>query len=111
MISTEDYNGVCVLSVAGELVGEECAKVRKAVEESIDQHHVVNFAIDLEKCPYLDSEGLETVCWIKSKCDELFGMMKVVAPDENCRKIFEITRLDQRLELETDLPTALKAMR
>lgn len=111
MISTEDYNGVCVLSITGELSGDECAKVRKAVEDSIDQRHVVNFAVDLEKCAYLDSEGLETVCWIKGKCDELFGMMKVVTADENCRKIFEITRLDERLEIEADLTTALKAMR
>ncbi len=111
MINSEDYNGVCVLSVAGDLTGDECAKVRTVVEQSIDQRHVVNFAVDLEKCTYLDSEGLETVCWIKAKCDELFGMMKLVAPDETCRKILEMTRLDERLEIEVDISTALKAMR
>ncbi|HEY0008757.1 MAG TPA: STAS domain-containing protein [Tepidisphaeraceae bacterium] len=111
MITSEDYNGVCVISVASDLSGENCKITRQIVDNSIDTKHVVNFALDLEKCPFIDSEGLQTLLWIKGRCDELFGMMKVVKLDEHCRKIFEITRLERRFDIENDLTVALKAMR
>ena len=111
MITSDDYNGVCVLSIATDLSGDHCAAAKAIVEKTIDDKQIVNFAIDLEKCPFIDSEGLETLLWIKTRCDELFGMMKLVKPDEHCRKIFEITRLDRRFDVEQDLTVALKAMR
>ncbi len=111
MIKTDEYNGVCVISVIGELTGDDCGTTRKTVETQIDTHHVVSFAIDLEQCTFIDSDGLETLLWVKRKCDELFGMMKVVKPDENCRKILQITRLESRFDVEADLSLALKGIR
>ncbi|HEX8339350.1 MAG TPA: STAS domain-containing protein [Tepidisphaeraceae bacterium] len=111
MITSDEYNGVCVITVEADLAGEQSAAVRKAVEKTIDDRHIVSFAIDLQRCPFIDSEGLETLLWVKRRCDELFGMMKVVNPDEHCRKIFEITRLSSRFDIEQDLTVALKGMR
>lgn len=111
MIKTDEYNGVCVLSITGELAGDECDAARKIVEKQIDEKQIVNFALDMEQCNFVDSEGLEFMLWVKRKCDELFGMMKVVGPDETCRKIFQITRLDKRFDIENDLSFALKSMR
>ena len=111
MITSDDYNGVCVITLTSDLSGENCKLARQIVDQSIDAKHIVNFALDLERCPFIDSEGLQTLLWIKSRCDDLFGMMKVVKPDEHCRKIFEITRLDRRFDVENDLNVALKAMR
>lgn len=111
MIKSDEYNGVCVLSVNGELTGDDCKLARQAVEHQVDTRQIANFVVDLENCGFIDSDGLETLLWIKKRCDDLFGMMKVVKPDENCRKIFEITRLESRFDVETDLAIAMKAMR
>ncbi len=111
MIKTDEYNGVCVLSVVGELSGDNCRDAHKVVETQIDSRQVVSFAVDLEQCTFIGSDGLETLLWMKRKCDELFGMMKVVNPDDNCRKIFEITRLDSRFDIEDDLTAALRGIR
>jgi anti-anti-sigma factor len=111
MITSDDYNGVCVLTLNGDFSGDDCRDARRIVEQTIDTKQIVNFAVDLDRCPFMDSEGLETLLWIKGKCDEMFGMMKVVNPDESCRKIFEITRLESRFDVERDLAHALKAMR
>jgi hypothetical protein len=48
---------------------------------------------------------------MKKRAEELFGRLKLVNLDENCKKILEITRLDHRFECQADLPTALKTMR
>ena len=111
MITSDEYNGVCVLNIDGDLAGEGCAALRKLVETTIDLKQIVSFAVDLAKCPFIDSEGLQTLLWLKGRSDDLFGMMKVVGPDEHCRTIFAMTRLDARLDIEDDLTAALKGMR
>lgn len=110
-LKCDQYNQACVLSVNGDLAAENVESCRKAVEEHIDQRQIVDFVIDLEKCPFIDSEGLETLLWIKRRCEDLFGQAKLSGLDENCRKILEITRLGRRFECHEDLAEALKTMR
>ena len=111
MIKCEDYNNVCVVSLDGDLTGEANLAVRKSAEERIDQKQVVDFVIDFEKAGFFDSEGLETLLWLKRRSEDLFGQLKLVNLDENCKKILEITRLEHRFECHPDLPSALKQMR
>ncbi len=111
MIKSDEYNDVCVLTVTGDLAGVLCDEAKQIVEKQIETRQIANFAIDLEQCGFIDSDGLELMLWMKSRCDDLFGMMKVVKPDENCRKILEITRLEKRFDVENDLSFALKSMR
>lgn len=110
-IKCDDYDHICVVSVAGDLAGETSAALRKAVEDSIDQRQIVAFVLDFEGCTFVDSEGLSSLLWARKKVEELFGQIKLVNLDEHVRKIFEITRLDCRFECPADLATALKTMR
>jgi anti-anti-sigma factor len=110
-VKCDEYNGICVLTVEGDLTTEAGGQIRRFVEEGIEQRHVVDFVVDLEKTTFLDSEGLETLLWLKRRCDDLFGRVKLATVEENCRKILEITRLAQRFECCSDLPSALKTMR
>jgi anti-sigma B factor antagonist len=110
-IKCEDYNQVCVLSVTGDFVTDLAAVARKKVEEAIDQRQIVEFVIDFEKASFIDSEGLETLLWLKRKCEDLFGQVKLIHLDENIRKILEMTRLEHRFECHKDLAGALKTMR
>lgn len=110
-IRCEEYNQVSVVAVDGDLMGENAAAVRKTVEDRIVSQHIASFVLDLEKCDYADSEGLETLLWVRQKCEELFGQCKLVGIPDNLRKILEITRLDHRFECQKDLTAALKMMR
>ena len=110
-VKCDEYNQVCVLSVTGDFSAENAAAARKSVEEYIDQRQMVDFVIDLEKSDFVDSEGLETLLWVKRRCEDLFGQVKLVNLDENCRKILEMTRLEHRFECHADLAGALKTMR
>lgn len=110
-LKCDDYDHVRVLTVTGDLSADTAIAVRKAVEESIDQRHIVNFILDLEGCTFVDSEGLSTALWIRKRAEELFGQIKLVNLDENVKKILEITRLDHRFDCPGDLAAALKTMR
>jgi anti-anti-sigma factor len=110
-IRHDEYNNVCVLTVEGDLAAENAASLRKAVDENVNAKQLVDFVVDMEKCDFIDSEGLETLLWLKRKCEELFGQVKLAGMEENCRKILEITRLEHRFECPKDLTAALKMMR
>jgi anti-anti-sigma factor len=110
-VKLEEYDGVCVLSLAGDFTGEDVVAARKAAEESFEQRQIADFVVDFEKTSFVDSEGLEALLWIRRKCEDLFGQFKLAAVDENVRKILEVTRLARRFEAVVDVPTALKTMR
>jgi anti-anti-sigma factor len=107
-VKCEEYNKVAVMMLTGDLSGEAPAELRKAVEEQIDQNHLVEFVVDFEKAGFIDSEGLEMLLWLKRRSEELFGQVKLVGLDENCRKILEVTRLEHRFECHPDLTAALR---
>ena len=110
-VKCEDYSNVCVVTCDGDFTNESSLAVRKHVDDRIEQQRIVDFVIDLEKVDFIDSEGLETLLWLKRRCEDLFGQLKLANLDDNCRKILEITRLEHRFECHPDLPSALKTMR
>ena len=107
-IKTEEYNSTCVIALDGEFAGVDLVAVKASVTEAIEKKQLVDFVIDFERCDFIDSEGLSTLIWVKQQAERLFGKVKLVALDENCRKIMEITRLWHRFEIHTDLAAALK---
>ncbi len=109
-IKCEDYGNVCVITPDGDFTGESTRHLKEAAEQRIEQRRLVDFVVDFEKVDFIDSEGLETLLWLKRRCEDLFGQIKLVNLDDNCRKILEITRLEHRFECHTDLAAALKTM-
>jgi anti-anti-sigma factor len=110
-INTQDYEKVCVIGLQGDFSGEDAGAAMTAVNEGISKRQVVDFVLDFQSCTMIDSLGLETMLSIKRKSEELFGRVKLINLDEHCRKILEITRIEQRFECCRDLATALKTMR
>lgn len=110
-VKCEEYDQVCVMTVDGDLVGDNTLLARRIFEEQIDQRRILGLIVDCEKTGFIDSEGLETLLWMKRQCENMPGQIKLVNLDENCRKILEITRLEHRFESHADLTAALMTMR
>jgi anti-anti-sigma factor len=110
-VKDDIYGDVCVLSIDGDLSGDNVQASRTLVEKMMVEKLIVDFAIDFEKCPFIDSEGLEMLLWIKRRVDEGFGRVKLAVLDDHCRKIIEMTRLENHFECHGDLTQALQAMR
>ena len=110
-VKSEDYSNVCVIMLDGDVSTEACQQVRSTVDGRVEQRRIVDFVIDFEKVDFIDSEGLETLLWLKRRCEDLFGQIKLINLKENVRKILEITRLEHRFECHVDLAGALKTMR
>jgi anti-anti-sigma factor len=109
-IKCEEYSQVCVMEVHGDFMAESAVAAKKALEDHIEQRHIVDFVVDFGKSSFVDSDGLEALLWMKRRCEDLFGQIKLVNLDDNCKKILEITRLEHRFECSPDLAAALKNM-
>ena len=110
-IKCDEYNGVCVFSVDGDLAGDAGAAFRRNAEEKLLQKRAHDYVVDLEKADFVDSDGLEALVWLKRRSDDLFGRMCIASADVNVQKILEMTRLNHRFESHTDLAAALKSLR
>jgi anti-anti-sigma factor len=110
-VKAEDYDKVCVLDITGDFSGENARAAAAALEERIKGRRIVDVVVNLAKCPFIDSEGLETLLSMKRQCEDMFGQIKLACLEENCRTILQITRLEHRFETHDDLVAALKTMR
>ena len=108
MIRTDEYNRTCVLSVAGDLAGEDAAALRRAVDSVVAAAKVAEVVIDLEKCEFIDSDGLESLLWARRQVESAAGRLKLAGLDEHCRKILEVTRLAPHFESHPDVASAMK---
>ena len=109
-IRCEDYDHVSVLSIAGEFNAEGTDAFRKQIEERLERK-VRFFVIDLQQTTFLDSKGLESLAWVQEQCDERLGTVRLCNPDETCKKILQVTRLDGRFDVFADVTEAVKTMR
>jgi anti-sigma B factor antagonist len=110
IIRCEDYDHVTVIGVSGELTADATEQFKKNIDQRLEQK-VRFFVIDLEQTTFIDSKGLETLLWVQEKCDESLGQVRLCKPDDVCRKILQITRLDGRFDVFADVTEAVKTMR
>ena len=107
-IRIDEYNRVCVLAVEGDLANDAAAALRGAVTARAAGGGAMNLVVDLEKCPYLDSAGLEALLFARRACEESGGRLSLANLDANCRKVLEITRLARYFDAHATLAGAMK---
>ena len=110
-VRIDEYDSVCVVSLTGDFAGEDVATARKMSEAAIVERQLKGFVVDVEKMPFVDSEGLEALLWLKRRCEDLYGQFKLAGADENVKRVFEVTRLSRQFDHAKDVQSALKAMR
>ena len=107
-IRTEEYNRVCVLTVVGELANDDADALRQLIDDRAGEGRPMHLVIDLEKCTYIDSAGLEALLAAHRHCDRAGGRLSLANLDATCRKVLEITRLARHFEFHATLAGAMK---
>jgi len=111
-ITVEQYGDISALKVKHELSVDNVQQFRKHAERQLSDG-VRRFVLDLEETLFVDSEGLEAFLWLRDECENIFEVagVKVASPDDNVRKILEMTRLDKDFEIYSTVAEAVKAFR
>lgn len=108
-IAHEDREQLSVMSLKGDLVGEEANRFRRATIERMDAE-ARDFVIDLGAMDAIDSQGLEALLWLQDRCAERLGQVRLAACRAHVLTILEMTRLAGRLETHDDTDAAIRSL-
>jgi anti-anti-sigma factor len=109
-IRCDQQNGVCVVTVDGDLAAARVDEAQHVVGPVLGRPNT-GIVFDLGQCGFIDSAGLELLCSTRRKCDERGGRMALARVGPGCAKILHITRLAARFDCHPDLRGALAAAR
>ncbi|MAE60599.1 MAG: hypothetical protein CMJ49_04480 [Planctomycetaceae bacterium] len=109
-VSHESYEDVTVVAVKGEITLDEISPLKQLLDEQLARD-ARDFVLDLTEVPFIDSAGLESMLWLQDQAGEKLGQVRIVGPDENVRKILEITRLQHDFDAHEDIDSAIKSLR
>jgi anti-anti-sigma factor len=112
-IRFDQYNTVGVVALDGDLRGEEgAAAFRAEIGDALDAAagQVSALVIDFTAARFVDSGGLEALLWSRRRLGDGIGAVRLAGLDADCRKIIEMTRLDDCFEVHEDVHAALRAM-
>ena len=98
--------GDVVIVHAPEELGTDISTQFRNFISTLEQQKVV---IDLDGTEAFDSEGLESLLDMQDELRESSGDLKIISNNNVNRKILEITRLNQHLEVFDSVIDAVKS--
>lgn len=106
-LATEIFGSVIVVHTAEELGWDQVTGFEKFITTQERQQVV----LDLDSTEMLDSMGLTSLLNVQDSLRALGGDLKIATNNSVNRKILEITRLDQQLEVFESVIDAVKSYR
>ena len=107
-IKTQSYNDVIVVELQGEFVTEYVQQFKDAIAETMALKPT-GIVLDMSNMGFIDSQGLEELLLLRDECNSENCQLKLAGLDENCRKIFLVTRLQDQLDTYEELAEAVKS--
>lgn len=106
-LQTEIFGDVIVVHTPDELGAEQCDAF-EAYMPSLERQNIV---LDVDSTEIIDSKGLAALLNVQDKLRDMGGEAKISTTNANNRKILEITRIDQQLEVFDSVVEAVKSFR
>ena len=97
--------------VTGDFIGPDVVAARRAFSEWLAGGVVSRIIVDLSKTWFLGGQGLEALTFAAAGAQSLRGRVALAGPNDICRKILEMTRLDRRFEVFPNCAEAMKSLR
>jgi anti-sigma B factor antagonist len=107
-LKIQDYNGVTVVELPGELDGDFTDLFRNTITDIIAEGKT-GIVLDMSGVGFIDGRGLEQLLWVRDYCSESKCELRLAGLDENCAKILEITRLENEFDHYAELAEAVKS--
>jgi anti-sigma B factor antagonist len=107
-VKTQNYNGVTVVELQGELDSDVAELFRNTITDVIAKHKT-GIVLDMSGVGFIDSAGLEQLLWVRDYCNENKCELRLAGLDENCTRILEITRLASEFDCYAELARAVKS--
>lgn len=106
----EDHDKISIVSIDGDMTTDHVDSFRRTVGERINRG-TRDFVLQVQGLTFIDSAGLESLLWLQEAAAEHLGQIRLVAPEENIRKILEITRLQHQFDVHDEVTDAIRSLR
>jgi anti-sigma B factor antagonist len=106
-LPTEIFGNVVVIHSPEELAGDQS----EAFQNYLTSQERQKVVLDLDNSESITSEGLEALLDAQTKLREQLGDLKIATTNTVNRKILEITRLDEHLEVFESVIDAVQSFR
>lgn len=97
-IKVEFDNDVIILSPNGNLVANTVATLKEQIAKLIAKKYF-NIIIDMKRIGMVDSTGLGACMAISRELSSSGGLLVCVGLNENVKRLFHLTRIDQKITL------------
>jgi len=104
-LPTEIFGDVIVVHTPDELGSHQCEEFT-IFASTLERDCAV---LDLDNTELLDSQGLTAILEVREMLQQKGGDLKIAATNATNRKILDITRLDQQLEVFDSMIDAVKS--
>ena len=109
-ITTETFGDVVVVHTPDDLLDETSRLVTEAIEDHL-RKGCSQIVLQMDRTDGFDSVGLTSLLDLQDQARQAGGGMKVCGLPDLGRKIFEVTRLDQRFDLFESVIDAVASFR
>lgn len=106
-----DEGETAVVTLRGELDAHDAPRLRELFAAAVAEIQGTTrprLVVDLTGVAFLDSTALGTVVGAVRRVREADGELRIVLPDSAARRIFEITGLDEVLDVHATRAAALE---
>lgn len=97
-IKLEIDNEVIILKLVGDLVASSADELKSQAARLIEKKYRF-ILLDLGRVNFIDSSGLGACMAIKRDLAPVAGLLACTGLNENVRKVFRMTRADQKIML------------
>ncbi|HLA83192.1 MAG TPA: STAS domain-containing protein [Thermoguttaceae bacterium] len=104
-VPSEIFGDVIVVHAPEELAGDTASQFASYVP-TLDRKNVV---ADVDSTEIIDSEGLAALLGVQEALQRQHGQLKIAATNATNRKILEITRIDQQIDVFHSVLDAVKS--
>jgi len=104
-LPSEIFGNVIVVHTPEELAGETASQLELYVSK-LDRKNIV---LDVDSTENFDSEGLTALLDAQDALQQQGGQIKIAATNATNRKILEITRIDQHIDVFQSVIDAVKS--
>ena len=101
---------IAIVKIIGEFSHDFVEVLQRGVSERMEKG-VRDFVLELDQMAFVDSAGLECLLWLQDSAAEELGQVRLVNPNDDVRKILEITRLDGQFETHEEATDAIRSLR
>ncbi|MBF8437335.1 STAS domain-containing protein [Halanaerobiaceae bacterium Z-7014] len=107
-LSYEILEGSNILKVDGEVIFENSNRVKEKAKEIIKEIEAKKLIVDLSSTSYLDSSGIGVILSLFKFMRDNDGKLLIANPNEKVKRVFEVTKLNQILDIYNDINKAIE---